>query len=1818
MRKAFIILTGILFTLLFATCKQFTADIDDYLSRWSSEAYITDSSIKAVLQNDLNSIPSVPSAEDVSVTFKLKNPKSFSLDLPPAADPAKKVVVFEHLTQAPVAGTDYTLTQSEDRQSLTLTYKASFLKAHEWGAQDLSSTLSLYAADGRPFKQTYTLKLKANTPPPLPVFTVAKTAGASAYYVLCIRVPEMDKKVQGSKLLHKDITRIEVNGTPYPFSVNEAENKFEKPESGLFITHSAVEKLNEPDADDVPADSSWVLYYKTDVEVKAGAAKKDYTIKLIDEKGLVSGIVNASTSPNKPETEDVCITKGAKIPESGSGSSESDPTIIGTDSEGAILSVSSATGNTTVHCTCTDTSDGSVTRYNGNPVTVPLPLKGAGEKKYKLEYYTDGEGFAATPVQTVYYKVVKRHTVSFNVVGGNGSLKGEYGSDQQTATTSPVTLTVPHGYSVTFTATPADSTHYKVGDWTCTPSEGFTGASGQPNATLTVTADTTVSVQFVPLNALTLSMLKIHGKDARAGSVTLSYTITQVKKEDISLAFSGQTGIAFTVSPSTLSLTEGESQSITINVAASQGNYPAWSKTVSITRAKNDVAKLRSFTLNGETKTAASDGSFASEYEVASDKAEVKGFSFADGSTGATASVSPEGKVSIPEDTGKTFTITVKAQDGTVKQTITFTVKRKKYKVDYSVEIVDGGPEGTIEAGESGQTKSGTVWVAHGASVTFTGRVPTIGWKVAGWTGATATSSYTTEATLSNVKEPKTVTVKFYQSDIKSPATWKDLARAVKSAPDNATLTIDGEIKATDAVGDKGIINIEEGKRLTIKGKGSSAVLNADGKSSIFDVSDILTLENITLKKGAAFSNQSGGAGVYINSKGTLIMKGSSAITGCLAANYGGGVYVSGGTFEMHDASAITGCSANGLSNMPSDDPAKKGGGVYVSSGTFKMQDSAIVTPSTSGDTDKPGKNDVYLKDGKTITVGSTLLNAHAARITPELYKKQTVLQAGSGVTLKYEVGKFTVTPDGSDTWKIDSEGKLTLYEATIKGSPSSNDAWKKLKQAVANASDGSTITIDGEIKATNHGSGDDANYGRITIDKDLTIKGKGGAGILDANQLSPIFIVERNKTFTLDHMTLKNGKKDGAPQYTGATGCGVYTYGTFNMQDGTITKCEAVGDGGGVFVTAEGIFTMKNSTITGCTATENGGGVCVNGGTFKMQGLSAITGCEAIGNTVNHKYGEGGGVYNKGTFEMTGGEIKNNKARVGGGIQNDHKLILTGATLTGNTASFIGGALSVSDSSLVEMTGGEIKGNTCSNGGGGVYIHRGSFTLKSGASIEGNTALYGGGAVVNQYGTLIINGGSIKSNTAQQQGGGVYVSGNSTKRATLRMIQGDISDNGAGWNGTSYTGEGGGVYNEGIFEMTGGEIKGNKAATGGGVYFSEGTFKMSGSAVVTPSTGLEANVKGKNDVYLKTGQAITVDGTLSNNPAARITPESYTVTQVLQAGFGVTLANEVGKFAVTSKVIKDGIAEIWEIKSTGDLEKSKYIDVRYDKLAYYLSSSYASSHAVEGINYIKITGTIPADDLRDYIHPSSGGRLAKTIQYAHKKVALKLPDSIPELTTMYNCFTKCEYLVSLEKIPSGVTSMESCFRYCTSLTKAPDIPSSVGTMEHCFDGCTDLTQAPTIHPGVTNMKWCFQDCKALISAPVIPQGVTDIYSCFQGCENLTQVPNIPSSVTGMGQCFKYCAALTQGPDIPSNVDNMYECFEGCINLRGVKLKCNYNGEYTLFTRVFKDCTALKTGGIKVPNTYYDNYTTDNALDKMEVPGADHDAKRRKFSKFYN
>ena len=108
-----------------------------------------------------------------------------------------------------------------------------------------------------------------------------------------------------------------------------------------------------------------------------------------------------------------------------------------------------------------------------------------------------------------------------------------------------------------------------------------------------------------------------------------------------------------------------------------------------------------------------------------------------------------------------------------------------------------------------------------------------------------------------------------------------------------------------------------------------------------------------------------------------------------------------------------------------------------------------------------------------------------------------------------------------------------------------------------------------------------------------------------------------------------------------------------------------------------------------------------------------------------------------------------------------------------------------------------------------------------------------------------------------------------------------------------------------------------------------KGTFTMSGGAVIS-----------NNDVYLAKEASIKVTGNLTGTtPVATITPASYTEdTQVLKAGSDVTLANQVGKFAVTPN--SDG-NEYWFVDLYGYLGKVPEKETNNDGTAIYLMESY-------------------------------------------------------------------------------------------------------------------------------------------------------------------------------------------------------------------------------------------------------------------------------------
>ena len=286
-------------------CKNYTANIDDYLSYWSTEASIAGYAFDTVTQTDAEGTHCVPSKDAVTVTFTLRNPKNFHFRMPGDSGAPADIITFpqtqntsDKRAAAPQSGNDYEFKKISNTK-LALTYNPAFLQNYEWGRGDITPSIILYTTDGRHFKQDLQFALKVNTPPPAIqkcIIAQTKTASSSetSYYVLCSQLSDDDmKKTCGNGLLHEDIAGIEIAGIPYNLSVDGTQKQLKVQNDSPFIGKDTVEQLNTPDAEEIPSD--WTLYLKTDVEVKADSPKTEYTVRLKDAKGLYSEPVTVGT-----------------------------------------------------------------------------------------------------------------------------------------------------------------------------------------------------------------------------------------------------------------------------------------------------------------------------------------------------------------------------------------------------------------------------------------------------------------------------------------------------------------------------------------------------------------------------------------------------------------------------------------------------------------------------------------------------------------------------------------------------------------------------------------------------------------------------------------------------------------------------------------------------------------------------------------------------------------------------------------------------------------------------------------------------------------------------------------------------------------------------------------------------------------------------------------------------------------------------------------------------------------------------------------------------------------------------------------------------------------------------------------------------------------------------------------------------------------------------------------------------------------------------------------------------------------------------------
>ena len=123
----------------------------------------------------------------------------------------------------------------------------------------------------------------------------------------------------------------------------------------------------------------------------------------------------------------------------------------------------------------------------------------------------------------------------------------------------------------------------------------------------------------------------------------------------------------------------------------------------------------------------------------------------------------------------------------------------------------------------------------------------------------------------------------------------------------------------------------------------------------------------------------------------------------------------------------------------------------------------------------------------------------------------------------------------------------------------------------------------------------------------------------------------------------------------------------------------------------------------------------------------------------------------------------------------------MDGGIISKNNAQS-GGGVYVYQNGSFNMKGGEIRNNQAANGssgeGGGVYVYGGTFTM-DGGTISGNTAIENGGGVYVNKDSFTMGDGTISGNTANAAGGGVYMYSGS-----FTMTGGSITGNGAGRNG--------------------------------------------------------------------------------------------------------------------------------------------------------------------------------------------------------------------------------------------------------------------------------------------------------------------------------------------------------------------------------------------------------------------------------------------------
>ncbi|EHQ2690578.1 fibronectin-binding autotransporter adhesin ShdA [Salmonella enterica] len=747
-----------------------------------------------------------------------------------------------------------------------------------------------------------------------------------------------------------------------------------------------------------------------------------------------------------------------------------------------------------------------------------------------------------------------------------------------------------------------------------------------------------------------------------------------------------------------------------------------------------------------------------------------------------------------------------------------------------------------------------------------------------------------------------------------SSVTHNNATGAAIEASSASTLNVFGDDKSpmsvnSKGVGVKGIASSVEINGATITADDDGILMTSQGKSSWYDDTNALTVNNadVTSKNAAA---------LHVDSKTNIndpIELNNSTLTGPTAIKLDSAVTVKATNSTTLDGNVDAGITASSLS-LTNSSLQGSVNGVYSSLTLDADSQWTMIGSSALGSLTSNGE----------ITLGDGSASAKTLQITNAL-----TLQNDSQLNITLSATDSPVITTGSAT--LDGSLTLNLDSTAAFGDPTSDQQFKSITlidsdNVISSNFDSLTTNIDTDSLPDylTFGVDVDANDNtNFVLEQQLS----WNANATSISEANGTFTLGDNETFEvtseLSKVSPVPGGWDGETLTKEGDGTLVLSntandYGNTDINGGTLSANDAAALGSGDVAIAENAKlelsqgTLDNNVTGGGQIVKSGSDELIVTGDNTYSGGTTITGGTL---TADHADSLGtGAIVNSGVLQVGEGELENTHSgsgslvktgtgelTLGGDNTYSGGTTITGGTLTADHADSLGTGV-IANSGVLQVGEGELE-NTLSGSGALVKTGTGELTLSGDNTYSGGTTITGGtltadhadslgtGVIANS-GVLQVGEGELE-NTLSGSGslvktgtGELTLSGDNTYSGDTTITGGTLTADHADSLGTGV------IANSGVLQVGEGELENTLSGSGSLVKTGTGELTLSGDNTYSGGTTIDDGVLIAANVNALGGGDVDNAGTLKLDAEgefnlANVTTQSGATTELAK---GTTL----------------------------------------------------------------------------------------------------------------------------------------------------------------------------------------------------------------------------------------------------------------------------------------------------------------------------------------